>query len=113
MYVRVPSPRDLHVCMYACMYACMHVCMYVCMYVCMNVFVVMFSGGNYHSGWLHLLMCNSWMLVHILRVHMTLTFRPVLVRGVSLSQQVVKRTIDLLFVRGDGIILISPPLRTG
>ncbi len=27
--------------------------------------------------------------------------------------QVVKRTVDLLFVRGDGIILISPPLRTG
>ena len=27
--------------------------------------------------------------------------------------QPVKRTIPMLFVRGDGVILISPPLRGG
>lgn len=27
--------------------------------------------------------------------------------------QTSKRTVELLFVRGDGIILVSPPLRTG
>jgi hypothetical protein len=27
--------------------------------------------------------------------------------------QTTKRAIELLFVRGDGIILVSPPLRTG
>ena len=27
-------------------------------------------------------------------------------------RQVEKRTVDMLFVRGDGVILVSPPLRT-
>jgi U6 snRNA-associated Sm-like protein LSm3 len=25
----------------------------------------------------------------------------------------VKRTLEMLFVRGDGVILVSPPVRTG
>jgi U6 snRNA-associated Sm-like protein LSm3 len=28
-------------------------------------------------------------------------------------ETVTKRNMDLLFVRGDGVILVSPPLRTG
>ena len=28
------------------------------------------------------------------------------------TMQVEKRTVDMLFVRGDGVILVSPPLRT-
>ena len=27
--------------------------------------------------------------------------------------QTTKRQIDMLFVRGDGVIVVSPPLRTG
>jgi|EP01047_Picozoa_sp_COSAG01_P064054 hypothetical protein len=30
----------------------------------------------------------------------------------SLRWQVEKRAVDMLFVRGDAVILVSPPLRT-
>ncbi|CAJ0633877.1 18126_t:CDS:2 [Entrophospora sp. SA101] len=29
------------------------------------------------------------------------------------EEVILKRTIEMLFVRGDGVILVSPPVRTG
>jgi 3,4-dihydroxy-2-butanone 4-phosphate synthase len=31
---------------------------------------------------------------------------------VCAAEQMTKRTMDMLYVRGDGVILVSPPLRT-
>jgi hypothetical protein len=37
---------------------------------------------------------------------------PSLLTLVCAAEQMTKRTMDMLYVRGDGVILVSPPLRT-
>eukprot|EP00906_Rhabdomonas_costata_P003557 RCo005416 len=46
-------------------------------------------------------------------VEETLTVTVVDERTYEERVQVKTRNIDMLFVRGDGVILVSPPLRTG
>ena len=97
--------------------------MYVCMYVCIiftSMILLLFTSFAFEQSSLFILIyiSHSYIINHndnyrvLGEVEETLTMTETDEETDEVTVQTTKRNIDMLFVRGDVVILVSPPLRT-